>query len=201
MQQTNEMFCDYNKNLLSNDFLNTNNAIVWDVSNPSLNFNIEYSTDKIFTESSLLINCNGGTTNDTFEFNPSENSDYTTMVSRSGKYIFSFKALYEKFAFDTCLDCEFYLISNISGIVKTFKVRLGNIGGSVPNTFIYDKWLTFFEECDLISGHTYQIIAGKTTIKNHYVPLLIYAYFDGFKLEFIKHRNQDIPSYYTKPQI
>lgn len=200
MQQINECFCDYNKNLLTTDFL-FDNTIPWifTLGNGIPGVSCDTSLNEKYVENKSLRIYNPSFTLNDITVKPLNNTDYTFVVPITGNYIFSIRTLL-KTSFNNGFEINggitFYKNGN-GAPYKTFPIEIKDFSNTIY--YQYNKWVTTFKNVDLIEG---DVITLSIHINFGIAPSdELELYFDGFKLEYVGNRNQDVPSYYTKPQI
>lgn len=200
-QKIDELYCQYNKNVLPVDFLN-DNAHVWTASLSPGTFGTitaELQTEVKYLNKGLRIITDGLTDND-IHFVPANPVNYSFSPEVSGKHFFSFVANLNSspgYFVELIGNIKVYEYPSLFNPFDDLEFAIG--ANTVPEfSFQYEKWEVFFVEMELDSTKTYildwNILQGTNGAHPNFDVT-----FDLFQLEYVGDKRQDKPSFYTKP--
>jgi hypothetical protein len=188
----------YNENILTEDFT-FDNTKTWDVTVGSgSGATVTTSTSEHFVgEKSLKINHPHYNLND-ISFRPTNSTDYSFVVPRNGKYIFSFRTMIHgtNWLPELVGGISFY----VNGSGSPYATLPFNIGSnSIPNfTYVYNAWQTFYNEISFTAGQTITL-SIHLTYDPLWTPAVLEFFMDGFKMEYIVDKAYNTPTMYSKP--
>lgn len=192
-----QVHAEYNENVLTDNYKNVNRMLWTAVNTPAATM-VE-TNDYTYEEGkSLRLNIQGYASDET-EFSPVVSDYFEFIVPKTGKYIFSVRALVPDTSPDLPNFVGRFFLSLVGGgpSIIPLDFKIGN--NTEPEfTFEYGKWQTFFTEVTLTQGEVYTIL-GEVDKEVTWTGGPVNLYFAGFKLEYIEDKNYNIPTYYTKP--
>ncbi len=199
MVYINNVHPEFNKNLLTTNFLN-GSGVLWNAVNAISATAVEDTNDALTYEGSkvLTITTDGHSVDDT-TFEPINPSEYSFIAPVTGKYIFSCRVYLKNFGL-VFPELTGNLILAKVLTPASFALLPFTIGNNViPEfSFEYNKWNTLYQEVTLSEGEAYYLHG--ILDQGIGAPLdSIWFSFAGFKIELVKDRTFTMPSYYTSP--
>lgn len=193
-------YCEYNENILTSDFT-FDNTLPWEfVVGVGIPGNtVGSSTEQFFSNNKSLKIHHEEYDLNAITVRPTNSGDYEFTASRSGEHRFSFASY---------LPAITPWLPEVNGGISFYKngagapfitlpFKIGN--NSEPEfSYQYNKWQIFFDDLYLTAG---DIISFSIHIASDslYTPGVLDIFFDRFKLEYIKDRHFDEPTFYTLP--
>lgn len=188
----------YNENILTEDFT-FDNIKTWNLSvGGGTGATVTTSTSEHFVgEKSLKINHPQYNLSD-ITFKPTNSTDYSFIIPRTGKYVFSFRTMIHGTTWlpELVGGISFYVNGSGSPYV-TLPFNIGN--NSIPNfTYVYNAWQTFFNEVSFTAGQTITL-SIHLTHDPLWAPVSLEFFMDGFKMEYVEDKAYKVPTIYSKP--
>lgn len=199
-QKIDQRYCQYNKNVLTADFLNTN-SYAWNASLSPGTFgtiSAELQTEIKYLNKGLRVITDNFNDND-IEFAPANLTHYSFSPEVSGEHIFSF-VVYSNATTQPVEVNGFLNLYEYPSLFSPFDPFTFAIGNNTEPefSFQYRKFETFFMRVILDSSKTY--IMNWAILQDIASPFPGFDLtFDLFKLEYIADKRQETPSFYTKP--
>jgi len=200
MDYINNVYAEFNKNLVSLAFMN-DTGVLWNAVNAISATATESTHNAITYESSKVLNiATDGLSVDDTTFEPVTPADYSFIAPVTGDYIFSCRVYLKNFAlFFPELTGNLFLaevLTPTNFIALPFTI--GN--NAIPEfSFQYSKWQTLYQTINLVAGTSYYLHGIIDQSPSASLDSINMS-FAGFKLELIKDRIIDVPTYYTKPE-
>ena len=198
-QKIDELYCQYNKNVLPADFLN-DNTHAWSSSlSPCISGTItaEAQTEIKYLNKGIRVITDNFNDND-IEFSPTNPLHYSFSPEVSGVNIFSFAVNSNSMSpVEVNGFLKLYEYPSLFSPFGQFQFAIGN--NTEPEfSFRYRRWEVFFIRVTLDANKTYIMNWG--ILQNIASPFPGFDLsFDLFKLEYVGDKRQDKPSFYTKP--